>query len=397
MRRGRLVHPLSRRLLDDGLAVWFPGPHSFTGEDSAEIQGHGGAAVSALALEAVLAAGAELARPGEFTRRAFLNGRLDLAQAEAVADLVAARSAAETTLAARQLAGGLSARVEEAARPLLAVLAELEAALDFSDEVSPPDLAALSGRLRREVQPPLASLLAAGREGLPFRYGLKVTLAGAPNVGKSSLFNALLGTGRALVSPRPGTTRDYLTAEVVWSGLRVELSDTAGLTESPADELDELGQARSREQAAGADLVLWVADCASPAGPVAWLPPPGRSLTVWNKADLAPPPPGTRPELTVSARTGLNLPQLKAAVVKLATGLENPEPPEVAPSIRHQAALRQAEEYLLAALAALDEGQPPDICAFELRSALEALGLIRGRTAAEDILNEIFSRFCLGK
>jgi tRNA modification GTPase len=279
----------------------------------------------------------------------------------------------------------------------LAVLAELEAALDFSEEVSPPDLAAVSGRLRREVQPPLAALLAAGREGLPFRYGLKVTLAGAPNVGKSSLFNALLGTERALVSPRPGTTRDYLTAEVVWSGLRVELSDTAGLTDLPADELDELGQARSREQMAGADLVLWVGDCASPAGPAAWLTPHGRSLAVWNKADLAPPPPGARLELAVSARTGLNLPQLKAAVVKLATGLENPEPPEVAPSIRHQAALRRAEEYLLAALAALDEGQPPDICAFELRSALAALGLIRGRTAAEEVLNEIFSRFCLGK
>jgi len=395
LRRGRLIHPLSRRLLDDGLAVWFPGPHSFTGEDSAEIQGHGGPAVSALALEAVLAAGAELARPGEFTKRAFLNGRLDLAQAEAVADLVAARSEAETILAARQLAGGLSAKVEEVAKPLLAVLADLEAALDFSDEVAPPDVAALSGRLRAEVQPRLAALLAAGREGLPFRYGLKVTLAGAPNVGKSSLFNALLGTERALVSPRPGTTRDYLTAEVVWSGLRVELSDTAGLTASPADELDELGQARAREQVAGADLVLWVRDCASPAEPVGWPPSPGRSLAVWNKADLAPPP--AWPELAVSARTGLNLPQLKAAVVKLATGLENPEPPEVAPSFRHQAALRRAEEYLKAALDALEEGQPPDICAFELRSALEALGLIRGRGAAEDILNEIFSRFCLGK
>jgi tRNA modification GTPase len=320
-----------------------------------------------------------------------------LAQAEAVADLVAARSAAETTLAARQLAGGLSARVEEAARPLLATLADLEAALDFSEEVSPPDLAALGGRLRLEVQPRLAALLAAGREGLPFRYGLKVTLAGAPNVGKSSLFNALLGSERALVSPRPGTTRDYLTAEVAWSGLRVELSDTAGLTAAPADELDELGQARSREQVAGADLVLWVRDCASPAEPAGRLAPSGRFLEVWNKADLAPSPPNVRPELAVSARTGLNLPQLKAAVVKLATGLENPEPPEVAPSIRHQAALRRAEEYLEAALAALDEGQPPDICAFELRSALEALGLIRGRTASEDILNEIFSRFCLGK
>jgi len=391
LRRGRLFHPSSRRLLDDGLAVWFPGPRSFTGEDSAEIQGHGGLAVSALVLEAVLAAGAELAQPGEFTKRAFLNGRLDLAQAEAVADLVAAKSEAETFLATRQLAGGLSLRVEEIASGLLAVLAELEAAIDFNEEA--PDPAALGRRLRREVQPRLAALLAAGREGLLFRHGLKVTLAGAPNVGKSSLFNALLGTERALVSPRVGTTRDYLLAEVVWSGVRVELVDTAGLTDDPADELDELGQARSREQLAGSDLALWVRDCAFPAGPSG--PGGPRSLVVWNKADLAPPPPGAG--LAVSARTGLNLPQLKAEVIRLATGLENPEPPEVAPGLRHQAALRRSEEYLEAALAALDEGRPPDICAFELRSALEALDQIRGRTTAEEVLGEIFSRFCLGK
>ena len=393
LRRGRLIHPSSRRFLDDALAVWFPGPHSFTGEDSAEIQGHGGVAVSALALEAVLAAGAELAQPGEFTKRAFLNGRIDLAQAEAVADLVAARSAAETGLAVRQLAGGLSARVEEIAASLLAVLADLEAAIDFSEET--PDSAALRARLGLEILPRLADLLAAGRAGLPFRHGLKVTLAGAPNVSKSSLFNALLGRGRALVSPRPGTTRDYLTAETAWSGLRVELSDTAGLTKAPLDELDELGQARSREQMAEADLVLWVRDCAAPHE--SGVSPPGRTLAVWNKADLAPPPPAAASELAVSARTGLNLSQLKAAAIKLATGLENPEPPEVAPSLRHQAALSRAEEYLKAALAALGEGQPPDICAFELRSAVDALGLIRGRTTAEDILNEVFSRFCLGK
>ena len=395
--RGRLIHPSSHKVLDDGLAVWFPGPHSFTGEDSAEIQGHGGVAVSAQVLEAVLAAGAELARPGEFTKRAFLNGRLDLAQAEAVADLVAARSEAETALAIRQLAGGLSVRVEEVGASLLAVLADLEAAIDFSEEVPRPDMAALCERLRLEVQPRLADLLAAGREGLYFRYGLKVTLAGAPNVGKSSIFNALLGTGRALVSPRPGTTRDYLTAETVWSGLRVELGDTAGLTDAPVDDLDELGQARSREQVAEADLVLWVKDCAAPDEPGSQGPPPGRVLVVWNKADLASPPPAAGTELAVSARTGLNLSRLKAEIIRLVTGLENPEPPEAVPSLRHQAALRQSEEYLKAALAAMEEGQPPDICAFELRSALDALGLIRGRTTAEDILNEIFSRFCLGK
>ncbi|MDR3037990.1 MAG: tRNA uridine-5-carboxymethylaminomethyl(34) synthesis GTPase MnmE [Candidatus Adiutrix sp.] len=404
--RGRLAHPESGRLLDDGLAVWFPGPRSFTGEDSAEIQGHGGPAVSALALEAVLAAGAELAAPGEFTKRAYLNGRLDLAQAEAVADLVAARSAAETTLAARQLAGGLSARVEEIAAAVFSALVDLEAGLDFSEEVAGPELTALADRLGREVQPRLTALREAGRAGRPFRYGLKVALAGAPNVGKSSLFNALAGAERALVSPRAGTTRDYLTAEAIWNELRVELYDTAGLSAAPTDELDELGQARSRERLAEADLVLWVRDCAAGPRATAAEPEPGldpeRTVVVWNKLDLAPPPPaGSLPgaplELAVSARTGLNLPALKAAVVKLAIGRENPDLPEVVPSLRHQAALARADEYLRATLAAIAEGAPPDICAFELRSVLNALGDIRGLTTADDILNEIFSRFCLGK
>ncbi len=407
MRLGRVFDPDRKTLLDEALAVWFEGPRSFTGEDSAEIQGHGGTAVSALVLAAALRAGAVLAEPGEFTRRAFMNGRLDLARAEAVADLVAARSAAEIALAARQLAGGLSEPVEAIHRAMFSALVELDAAIDFGEDVDSPDLAALKRRLADEALAPLEKLLADGRDGRLFREGLSLALVGAPNVGKSSLFNALAGADRALVSASPGTTRDFISTEAVWGGLRVELCDTAGLSATPLDDLDARGQERSRAQLARADLVLWVRDCqAGPDGPEGVDPaalPAGRTLVVWNKADLAPPPAGPGPAepgfdvLTVSAHTRHGLPELKAAILKLATGRDRPEPPAVVPNLRHQAALARAGEYLAATLRAVDEGQPPDICAYELKSALDALGQIRGRTAPDDILQAIFSRFCLGK
>ena len=404
MRFGRIVEPDEGRLLDEGLAVWFPGPKSFTGEDCAEIQGHGGPAVTAQVLAAVLRAGARLAEPGEFTRRAFLNGRLDLAQAEAVADLVAARGAAETALAARQLAGGLSGRVAEIHQALFAALVELSADIDFSDDLEPLNLAALKDRLEGEALAPLEALLADGRAGRPFREGLRLALAGAPNVGKSSLFNALAGTDRALVSPAPGTTRDYITTEAVWDGLAVELCDTAGLSGEPVDELDALGQNRSRSRLQEADLVLWVRD--SDRGPAAdadfdpSLLPAGRAIVVWNKIDLAPPPAPADPRdavCPVSVKSGAGLTGLKAAILKMATGRDEPAVPEVVPNLRHQVALGRARDFVLASLAAIDQGLPPDICVFEIRSAVDSLEAISGRVEPEDVLREIFSRFCLGK
>ncbi|MDR0882506.1 MAG: tRNA uridine-5-carboxymethylaminomethyl(34) synthesis GTPase MnmE [Candidatus Adiutrix sp.] len=400
MRLGRIMAP-GGRLLDEALAVWFPGPRSFTGEDCCEIQGHGGPVVSALALKAVLEAGAALAEPGEFTRRAFHLGRLDLSQAEAVAELVAARSEAEAWLAARQLAGGLSAQIAPIRQALFSALAELTAELDFGDDLAPQDMDDWRARLRADGLLPLEKLLADGRSGRPFREGLRLALAGAPNVGKSSLFNALIGADRALVSPVPGTTRDYITAEAVWAGLAVELCDTAGLSPAPVDDLDARGQERSQRQLAQADLALWVRDCAAEAQGVADFEPPslppGRTLTVWNKIDLAGPPESGGEALAVSARTGQGLPELKAAILKLATGRENPAPPEVAPNLRHQAALARTAQYLRAVLAASEAGHPPDIWALELKEALQALDIICGQTTPDDILKEIFSRFCLGK
>lgn len=411
MRFGRIIDPEDGRLLDEVLAVWFPAPHSFTGEEVCEIQGHGGLAVTGMVLAAALKAGAEMAQPGEFTRRAFMNGRLDLAQAEAVADLVAARSAAEISLAARQLAGGLSERVEEVHRALFGALTELTADIDFGDDLEPLDLMALNELLRATAQVPLEKLLADGRAGRPFREGLRLALVGAPNVGKSSLFNALVGSDRAMVSDRPGTTRDFITAGAVWSGLTVELCDTAGLSASPRDELDALGQERSRAQLAQADLVLWVRDSVRGALEDEALDPAelpsDRTLVVWNKIDLAPPPQGSeegrpfldpsQPAMAVSARTGVGLEELKASILKLATGREDLNPPEVAPNLRHQTALARTAGILAETLADLEAGQPADICALGLRSALDALEVIAGRSTPEDILAEIFSRFCLGK
>lgn len=401
MRYGQINDPDDGRLLDEVLAVWFPAPRSFTGEEVCEIQGHGGLAVTGLVLAAVLKAGAELARPGEFTRRAFMNGRLDLAQAEAVADLVAARSAAEISLAARQLAGGLSEKVGAIHRALFTALAELTADIDFGDDLEPLALDRLGARLRSGALAPLEKLLADSRAGRPFREGLRLALVGAPNVGKSSLFNALVGSDRALVSDLPGTTRDFITAGAAWSGLAVELCDTAGLSASPRDELDALGQERSRAQLAQADLVLWVRDSTKDGSEDVLDPdelPVDPTLIVWNKIDLARPPDcADGGQLAVSARSGAGLEQLKAAILKLATGREDLSPPEVVPNLRHQAALARTAEILAETLADLEAGQPADICALGLRSALDALEVILGRSTLEDILTEIFSRFCLGK
>lgn len=388
--------------IDEALAVWFPGPGSFTGEDVCEIQGHGGQVVTARVLKSVLKAGARPAEPGEFTRRAFLNGRLDLTRAEAIADLVGARGEAEAALAVRQLSGRLAERIQALREAVFSALVELTADIDFSDDLEPLDLSALKERLLTGVQPGLADLLQKGLAGRPFRQGVSLALVGAPNVGKSSLFNALADDERALVSQSPGTTRDYITTRAIWRGLNVELCDTAGLSARPLDELDALGQERSLKRLAEADLVLWVRDSARPGedgGLGAEKLPPGKTVVVWNKADLAAPPPAEAGEVraVVSARHGQGLDELKALILKLVTGDSHCRAPEVAPNARHQAALAEAEAGLKATIAALDQGQPPDICAFELGGVLKALDRICGRSTADDVLNEIFGRFCLGK
>ncbi|MDR1545680.1 MAG: tRNA uridine-5-carboxymethylaminomethyl(34) synthesis GTPase MnmE [Deltaproteobacteria bacterium] len=388
---GRVIDPRDGRFIDQALAVYFPGPASFTGEDSVEIQGHGGSAVPRLTLEAARAAGARLARPGEFTQRAFLNGRLSLDQAEAVAELVAAQSEAEAALAARHLQGALSARLAPFRGRLLAALADLTAILDFEEDWTAADARRLAETLTA-LSAELRPLIELRRRGRIFRDGLRLTLAGPPNAGKSSLFNALLGRDRALVSPQPGTTRDYLEAAVNWSGLRVELVDTAGLRADGADELETRGQALTRRELEQADAALWLQDLTADDRPE---PPDVPGLVpVWSKLDLCrgEPPPG----LAVSALTGEGLEELRAAV--LATVGANPDQvPEAAPNLRQQKALEDCLAGLAAAAAALGEGRPPEIVGLELTGALSSLDLVTGRTMTEDLLAEVFSRFCLGK
>lgn len=402
MRFGQVIDPNNCALLDEALAVWFPAPQSFTGEETVEIQGHGGLVVATEVLRAVLKAGATLAEPGEFTRRAFLNGRLDLTQAEAVADLISARSRAEAAVAARQLAGGLSEKISDIHEAIFSALVSLEAEIDFGDDVEPLDMAAFQLKLQTGALQPLTKLLADGQQGRAFREGLKLVLVGAPNVGKSSLFNALVAEDRALVSSTPGTTRDFITTEAIWEGVQVELCDTAGLSSQPVDDLDALGQARSRDRLERADVVLWVEDATrveiGDDHNWASILPQDKTIKVWNKIDLteADYSADTGAKL-VSAVTGAGLTELKVAVLKLALGQERLEPPEIVPSIRHQEILSQTQALLTNCLNAAAEGQPPDICAFELRSALEALAAICGRTTPDDVLRAIFNRFCLGK
>jgi tRNA modification GTPase len=405
------------------MGVFFPGPGSFTGEDSAEIHCHGGGVVPGLVLEAALASGARLARPGEFTERAFLNGRLSLDQAEAVAEIVAAESEAEAAIAARALDGALAARVAPLSGGLLAAQAGLASVLDFEADWTEGD----RGRLLSELAPletGLAALLDLRRAGRVFRDGAKVVLAGPPNAGKSSLFNALLGRRRALVSDVAGTTRDYLAAPVAWVRVRIELVDTAGLRDGGQDELEAMGIGLALEQMAGADLVLWLRDLSlpgggepppaaagpvregegeeaviAPAGPAAASPPPRRPplLEVWNKSDLAPgsavPPPGA---VRVSAATGEGLDGLRRAVLER-LGAEGPRLPEIVPNIRQERALADALDALRRARASLEGGEVPEIAGILLKEARDSLDLVTGRTMTEDLLAEVFSRFCLGK
>jgi tRNA modification GTPase len=351
-----------------------------------------------------------MANPGEFTQRAFLNGRLSLDQAEAVAELVAAQSRSEAILARRQLSGALKERIDPIVRQLTALAATLTAILDFEEPWEETDKARLTSDLTR-LQKDLDYLLTLRREGRIFREGLKIVIAGPPNAGKSSLFNALLGLDRALVSPRPGTTRDYLEAAVSWAGLRVELIDTAGLWAESTDELDQLGQDRTRERMSEADLILWLKDLTAPNPPSA----PSNVLQgdlkeadnpadadipvleVHTKADLAQSPAALEPQaLTISAKTGLRLDQLKREVLTI-LGVKAERPPELVPNYRHQKALEETAVFLNEAAKALADGAPPDIVNLEITEALTHLGQITGRVMTEDLLTEVFSHFCLGK
>ncbi len=401
-RRATLVRVLSATglVLDEVVATWFAAPASFTGEDVVELCCHGGLLVVRRVLERVLACGARPAEPGEFSRRAFENGRLDLTQAEAVMDVISAGSDLALRAAHNQLHGVLSRRVEQAADRLISVAAHVEAYIDFPEEDIAPDAASALLDGLNAVEAELRALLSTADEGRLLREGVRTAIIGAPNVGKSSLLNCLLGYERAIVSPMAGTTRDTVEASVTLGSLRLHLVDTAGLHES-ADAIECAGMERSRRAGAEADLVLLVADASLPPNlpELAASPDAATRLLLLNKCDL-PAHPGwdAHPEaLRLSCLSGEGLPALAAAIEKLF--LHNPVETDsfTAINTRHRYALGQALEALSQARASLLAGDSPELTDVPLRDALDALGSITGRIDTETILTRVFSTFCLGK
>lgn len=412
LHHGRIVDARGTEL-DDALVVFFPGPRSFTGEDSAEIQGHGGTAVLQAVLEAVLTQGVRLAERGEFTRRAFLNGRMDLSQAEAVAELVAAPGPEGVRLASAKLHGLLGRRVSELRERLEYLRRKVCLAVDFPDEeaecLPPAEFLAVTGHVADGVR----ALLASYRRARQWREGALVVLAGRVNAGKSSLMNALLGRPRAIVTDQPGTTRDYLEEETCLDGLPVRLADTAGLRADSGDPIEREGMRRGRELARAAQAVLLVLDGTLAArAPSLWegfaeeralveAVGASRCLALWNKADVAPLPAGVTdfcgaPVLEVSALTGLGLDALAAAARRLC-GAREPAPEEIAPNLRQARALENALTELQALEHDIAAAVPPDLCGLRLESAAAHLADITGLNSAEDTLNSIFADFCIGK
>ncbi len=391
--------------LDEATAVWMPGPGTFTGEDSAEIIAHGGPLIVRSILGALFAAGVKQAEPGEFSYRATLNGRMDLMQAEAVAELIHSRGEAERRLALSQLGGSLSRRLAPLREELVVLLRDLEAGLDFSEEdidfVSREGLDAGITRLRAAA----AELMAGAGQGRLIREGLRVVIAGEPNVGKSSLFNALLDEERAIVTETPGTTRDMLRETLSIGGLLFHLHDTAGLRKGE-EEVERLGVARSESLLDEAQITLWLADGTRPLSPedLSRLASfdASRALLVWTKGDLPDFAPagfdGLR-ELEVSSLRGEGLDELRRALFDLATGERGAEALEVEAALnRRQESRLHAltdilEELDSATLAVLEA----DLLASRLRAALTELDELSGDRVGETVLSEIFSNFCVGK
>ena len=400
----RLRHPSSGDLLDEALVLWFPGPRSETGEDLAELQAHGGRAVVRAILDALGGiAGCRLAEPGEFARRAFEYGKLDLTRVEGLADLIDAETEAQRRQAVRQ-AGGAAARICDAWRgQLVEALALVEAAIDFADE---PDVAgdaigrALAGV--RRVGEEISLHLAADLNGEIIRDGFQVVIAGAPNVGKSSLFNLLAARDVAIVSDEAGTTRDVLQVRLDLGGLLVVLSDTAGIR-AGAGKVEAEGIRRARVELDRADLVLLVHDAsrADAAGSAPGLEetPPGRMLRVYNKIDLpvAAPVPADAGSIGVSAITGAGLPELLRRIATEARDRLAGAEPGLITQARHRAHLAACAQALAQALALPRVVERPELLAEDIRRGVDAIGRITGRVGAEEILGQIFARFCIGK
>ena len=390
----------SGNALDHGLALFFLGPASYTGEDTLELHCHGSPVVLDQVLKRVLELGAELARPGEFTERAFLNGKLDLAQAESVADLINSQTQAAAKFALRSLSGIFSKEIDELSRRIETVRVLVEATIDFSDEPV-DDLSVDQLRLHiTEISEKIRKILDRSRPGLLLSQGATIVIAGPPNAGKSSLLNAFAGSEKAIVSPHAGTTRDLIEAHIDLGGIPVHMVDTAGLRASD-DDIEAEGVRRARETIDAADLVLCVLDDSDPASSRFELHlETGRTakqITVFNKSDLSgrligDTSDGINAAVAVNAKNGTGIKQLTEAI-RTALGFQGDDEDLILARRRHLNVLEQALG-LMDRASALDE---PELVAEELRLAHRLLGEITGVFSTEDLLGEIFSSFCIGK
>jgi tRNA modification GTPase len=397
-RRVRLSNAAGETI-DDGLALWFPAPASFTGEDVAELQLHGGRAVAQALAQALVELGLRPAEPGEFSRRAFTAGKLDLTQAEAIADLVAAETAAQRRQALRQMDGALARLYDDWRGRLLRAQAHMEAEIDFADEDLPGTLGAAAKEQVARLAEEIAAHLADDRRGERLRDGLSVAILGAPNVGKSSLLNRIAGREAAIVSATAGTTRDVIEVHLDLAGYPVILADTAGLREA-AEAIEEEGVRRARARAEAADLRLIVFDatCLPRVDAASLALVDERTVVVVNKCDIngaRPLPDGLadRPRCMVSATTGEGLDELLAALTRRAGHVLEGSGGPALTRARHRHALEEAQ----AALRRVSAAPLPELAAEDVRVAARALGRITGRVDVEEMLDVIFREFCIGK
>ncbi len=387
----------NREAIDQGIAIFFPAPNSFTGEDVLELQGHGGPAVLQMILQRCLNLGARLAEPGEFTRRAFLNDKIDLTQAESVADLISATTTEAARSAMRSLQGEFSEEIHALLESLVKLRMRVEAMLDFpEEEIDDADTCLCRSRLQA-LKESLQKTLKAAKQGSLLRNGAHIALLGKPNVGKSSLLNRLSGHDVALVSNVPGTTRDVIREAIQIRGIPLHIMDTAGLRES-GDEIENMGMARTRQAAEKADLILLLLDASNgrmmeDEEIISGLPRDIPHLLVCNKADLLGKDSRRGPGIYVSAKSGEGMDELRDEILRM-IGWRHQEGGSFIARERHLAALNETMSHVDRAFDVL---QNPELLAEELRMGQQALNSITGRFSPDDLLGEIFSHFCIGK
>ncbi|WP_075756567.1 tRNA uridine-5-carboxymethylaminomethyl(34) synthesis GTPase MnmE [Sporomusa sphaeroides] len=406
---GHIIDPASGETVDEAILLSMRAPRSYTCEDVVEIHCHGGPVPLKRILDLTLVQGARLAEPGEFTKRAFLNGRLDLAQAEAVIDIIRSKTDASLKVAVGNLSGQLSEQVRALRHAVLRMIAQLEAAIDFPEEDIEEAAAADVAQLIAEAKSRLTTLLATAQTGRILREGLATVIIGKPNVGKSSLLNALLREKRAIVTDIPGTTRDIIEEYVNIGGIPLKIIDTAGIRDT-ADVVEKIGVERAKALVEQADLILLLLDSSAPLSPedraVLELLPGKQAIVLINKSDLparleteeVEKYTGGRLVLKISVAREEGLAALEQAIVDMVYGGQvSPGEAAFVNNVRHSAALRAALERLNDAEATIEAGMPSDCIVVDLREAWEKLGAVTGDTVGEDIIDQIFTQFCIGK